>query len=432
VIFQERRKTGRLDLEATEMAMRSAMHHAGATALSELLQFPVPAAEQRSIPCSCGHPAGYQELRSKPVLTAVGKVTVSRPYYLCPHCHQGQFPADVELDIAHTEFSPGVRRMQAVVGQEAPFDQGRQQMKLLADLEVTTKAVERTAEAIGEDIAARQQAEIQRAMQLDLPVVVGPSIPVLYVQIDGTGVPVVKKETVGRQGKTEGQPAHTREAKLGCVFTQTTWDQEGSAIRDPDSTTYVAAIEPAEEFGKRIYLEAWKRGWSQAENKAVMGDGAEWIWNLANEYFPGATQIVDLYHARQHLWDLARKLYPNDEANQNRWMMVHQDLLDNCKIKQLVAALQSIQTPSAQLAEKLRTEAEYFRRNARRMRYPKFRRQHLFVGTGVIEAGCRTLIGSRCKQSGMFWTVRGANAILALRCCQCNRRFEDYWEARSR
>ncbi len=430
MIFQERRKTGRLDLEAIEMAVRSAMHHAGAAALSELLQFPVPAAEQRSIACTCGRQAGYQELRSKPVLTAVGEITISRPYYLCPYCHRGQFPADVELDIAHTEFSPGVRRMQAVVGQEAPFDHGRQQLKLLADLEVTTKAVERTAEAIGEDIAARQQVEIQRAMQLDLPVVVGQSIPVLYVQIDGTGVPVVKKETVGRQGKTAGQPAHTREAKLGCAFTQTTWDPEGYAIRDPDSTTYVGAIETAEEFGKRIYLEAWKRGWSRAEKKVVMGDGAEWIWNLAGQYFPGATQIVDLFHARQHLWDLARKLHPNDESGQNRWMMIHQDLLDNCKIKKLVTSLRSIETQSAELAEKLRIEAEYFRRNARRMRYPKFRRQHLFVGTGVIEAGCKTLIGSRCKQSGMFWTVRGANAILALRCCQFNGEFENYWEAR--
>jgi len=214
------------------------------------------------------------------------------------------------------------------------------------------------------------------------------------------------------------------------VFTQTTWDSQGYPIRDPDSTTYVGAIETAEGFGKRIYLEAWKRGWSRAAKKVVMGDGAEWIWNLADQYFPGATQIVDLFHARQHLWDLARKLQPNDESGQNRWMMIHQDLLDNCKIKKLVSSLQSIETPSAELAEKLRTEAEYFRRNARRMRYPKFRRQHLFVGTGVIEAGCKTLIGSRCKQSGMFWTVRGANAILALRCCLFNGRFEDYWEAR--
>lgn len=430
VIFQERRKTGRLDLEATEMAMRSALHHAGATALSELLQFPVPAAEQRSISCPCGHQADYQELRSKPLLTAVGEVTVSRPYYLCAHCHRGQFPADVELDIVNTESSPGVRRMQAVVGLEAPFDHGRQQLKLLADLEVTTKAVERTAEAVGQDIAVRQQVQIQRAMQLDLPMIVGRSIPVLYIQFDGTGVPVVKKETVGRQGKAQGQPAHTREAKLGCVFTQTTWDKEGYAVRDPDSTTYVGAIETAEEFGKRIYLEAWKRGWSRAEKKVVMGDGAEWIWNLADQYFPGAMQIVDLFHAREHLWELARKLHPNDESGQKRWMMVHQDLLDNCKIKKLVSSLRSLQTPFVELAEKLQTEADYFRRNARRMRYPKFRRQHLFVGTGVIEAGCKTLIGSRCKQSGMFWTVRGANAILALRCCQFNGEFEDYWAAR--
>lgn len=430
MIFNGRRKTGRLDLEAIEMVVRSAMHQAGAAALTELLHFPTPTADQRTLPCSCGQQAHYRELRSKPILTAVGKVEVSRPYYLCAHCHSGQFPADVELDIEHTEFSPGVRRMLALVGQDAPFDQGRQQMKLLADLEVTTKAVERTAEAIGEDIAAREQNQIQRAMQLDLPVVVGEAIPLLYVQMDGTGVPVVKKETEDRQGKTQGQPAHTREVKLGCVFTQTTWDQGGYAIRDPDSTTYVGAIETAEAFGKRLYLEAWKRGWSRAQKRVLMGDGSEWIWNQAQEHFPGATQIVDLYHAREHLWELARKLHPNDEANQNRWMMVHQDLLDDGKIEELVSSFRSMETSQAELAEKIRTEAAYFEKNAERMRYPEFRRQHLFVGTGVIEAGCKTVIGSRCKQSGMFWTVRGANAILALRCCQFNTRFEDYWEAR--
>jgi len=430
VIFNGRRKSGHLDLEAIEMAVRSAMHHAGATALSELLQFPVPATEQRTLPCSCGQRAHYRELRSRPVLTAVGKAEVSRPYYLCPQCHAGQFPADVELDIENTEFSPGVRRMQALVGQEAPFDQGRQQMKLLADLEVTTKAVERTAEAIGADIAAREQDEIQRAVQLDLPIVVGQPIPILYVQLDATGVPVVKKETVGRPGKTEGETAHTREAKLGCAFTQTTWDPDGYAIRDPDSTTYVGAIETAEEFGKRIYLEAWRRGWSRAEKKVVMGDGAEWIWNIAEQHFPGAIQIVDLFHARQHLWGLTRKLYPNQEAEQRRWMTVHQDMLDEGKIEDLVAALRSIDSSSSEVAEKIRIEAGYFENNAARMRYPEFRSQHLFVGTGVIEAGCKTVIGSRCKQSGMFWTVRGANAILALRCQHLNGSFEDYWEAR--
>jgi hypothetical protein len=262
---------------------------------------------------------------------------------LCPHCHMGQFPADFELDIENTEFSPGVRRMQAVVGQEAPFDHGRQQMKLLADLEVSTKSVERTAEAIGGNIAQGEQQAIQRAMQLDLPVIVGQPIPILYIQMDGTGIPVVKKETVGRQGKTEGRPAHTREVKFGCAFTQTRWDKEGYPIRDPDSTTYTGAIENAEEFGKRIYLEAWNRGWNHAEKKVVIGDGAEWIWNLADLYFPGAIQIVDLYHARQHLWNVARKLHPNDEANQKVWMKVHQKrLLDKGKIEKLVLSLRSI------------------------------------------------------------------------------------------
>lgn len=413
------------------MAVRSAMHQAGAAALTELLRFPEASAGQRAIPCGCGEQARYRELRSKTILTAVGPVEISRPYYLCPHCHNGQFPADVELDIEHTEFSPGVRRMQAVIGQQTSFDHGRQHLKLLANLEMTTKAVERTAETVGADVAALEQVKIRRAMQLDLPIVIGKPIPILYVQMDGTGVPVVKKETLGRVGKTEGQPAHTREVKLGCVFTQTSWDEKGYPIRDPDSTTYTGAIETAEEFGKRIYREAWDRGWSRAEKKVVMGDGAEWIWNLAEPYFPGAIQIVDLYHARQHLWELARRLYPNDQMHQKAWMKAHQErLLDKGKIEKLVGALRAIDTDNPELAAKLRTEADYFERNAERMRYPKFRRQHLFVGSGVIEAGCKTVIGSRLKQSGMFWTVRAANAIIALRCCYLNGRFEDYCDAR--
>jgi len=429
-VFAQRRKDGRTDLEAVESALRAALHQAGAAALTELLQFEAPAGDQRQLPCRCGHHAQYQEIRSKPTLTIVGPVRLARPYYLCSQCHLGQFPVDVELDIENTEFSPGVRRMQALVGQAAPFDHGREQMQLLAGLEVTTKSVERTAEAIGADIAQREQGEIQKALQLDLPVIAGEPMPILYVQMDGTGVPVVKKETAGRQGKTEGQPAHTREAKLGCVFTQTTWDKEGYAIRDPDSTTYTGALETAVEFGKRIYREALKRGWSRAKKKVVIGDGAEWIWNLVAEHFPGAIQIVDFYHACQHLWEVARRLHPHNEGNQKTWMKIHQKLLEKGKIEKLVLSLRSIDADHPDVAEKIRTEADYFARNAERMRYPQFRRQHLFVGSGVIEAGCKTVIGSRLKRSGMFWTVRGANAILALRCCHLNRRFEDYWEGR--
>jgi hypothetical protein len=189
VIFQERRQTGRLDLKATGMAVRSAMHHAGAAASSPPQRFAPTPTDRRALPCICGQPAHCKDLRSKPVPTALGRVEVSRPRFLCPHCHTAQFPADVELDIQDTGLSPEVRRMQAVAGREAPFDHGRRQMKLLADLEVTTKSVERTAEAIRENVAAGERAEIGRAVPLDPPIPVRKPAPTLYIQMDATGVP---------------------------------------------------------------------------------------------------------------------------------------------------------------------------------------------------------------------------------------------------
>ncbi len=366
---------------------------------------------------------------SKTVLTVVGEADSLRPYFLCDHCHRGQFPIDVQLDVENTEFSPGVRRMLAMVGQQAAFEQGRQQMELLAGLSVTTKAVERTAEAIGADIETRQQRELEQALQLNLPIPLGPRIPILYVEMDGTGVPVVRKETEGRAGKQHGQPAHTREAKVGCVFTQTTVNEEGYPVRDENSTTYVGAIETAEEFGRRIYVEAWRRGWGRAQKKAVLGDGAEWIWNQTDLHFPEATQIVDLAHAREHLWVVARQLYPEDVFAQRRWVMMEQDQLDKGQIEKIVVSLHALGRSHPGLAEILNTEANYFERNQERMRYLEFRKWGFFVGSGVIEAGCKTITG-RLKQSGMSWTVRGANTIIALRCCYLSGKFEDYWASR--
>ncbi|HUY14720.1 MAG TPA: hypothetical protein VMX16_13995 [Terriglobia bacterium] len=247
VVSSGLRKSGRLDLEAVEMATRSAMHRAGTVVLEELLRCQPPAPPQVS--CACGQMAHYHERRPKRLLTALGPVRSSRPYYLCPHCHQGQSLRDQELDVVGTEYSPGVRRMMAVVGSDTSFEQGREQLQWRAGLEVTTKAVERQAEAMGADIAAEEQAEMQRAVPLELPEVKGAEIPVLYVEMDGTGVPMVAAETQGRAGKL-GEQAHTREVKLGCVFTPTTVDQKRRPVRDEASTTYTGGIETAEAFGR--------------------------------------------------------------------------------------------------------------------------------------------------------------------------------------
>ena len=346
-MFQARRNNGRLDLEAIETALRSAMHQAGASALTRLLRYDPPDADHRTVPCPCGHSAHYKELRSKTLLTVLGPVQLSRPYYLCAHCSKGQYPADAELGVAGLESSPGVRRMEAVVGREMPFAPACEPMKLLAGLDVTAKAIERAAEAIGAEIARRDEQDIGRAKQLVLPVVSKQNIPKMYVLMDGVQVPVVAAETEGRTGRTEGQRARTRECKLGCVFTQATVDKEGWPIRDPDSTSYVGAIETAEEFGFRIYTEAWRRGWQWATIKVVIGDGAVRIWNLAlkrsaHQHFPGAIEIVDLYHARQHLWKIAALLHPQDTGAKKLWMIPMQDLLDDGSIEPLVTHLREI------------------------------------------------------------------------------------------
>lgn len=427
MVFTSLRSTGRVDLEAVETATRGALHRAGAAVLKELLA--APAEFPGQVSCPCGEQARYHQMRPKQLVTVLGRVETERPYYLCPACHQGQSPRDQELDVEGTEYSPGVRRMMAVVGSETSFEQGREQLELLAGLKVTTKAVERQAETIGADIAAREQVRIEQGLQEEWPGIAGPEIPVLYLEMDGTGVPMIASETEGRAGKLSEQ-AHTREVKLGCVFTQTTRDAKGRPVRDEASTTYTGGIETAPAFGRRLCVEAHRRGWDRAKKKVALGDGAPWIWNSVGEHLPEAIQIVDLYHARQHLWDLSAKLWPTDDRRRQRWTRQQEKKLDGGRIEALVRHLRSLSPAHPEAAELLRQAADYFATNAQRMRYPVFRRQHLFVGSGVIEAGCKTIIGNRLKRSGMFWTVRGANAIIALRCHRRSGEFENYWEAR--
>ena len=429
VVFAAWHKTGRIDLEATETLIRESMHAAGAEAIQRLLA--VPVSHEGKMPCPCGHQARYHESRRKQVLTILGSVSFTRAYYLCPACHQGQSPRDQELDVVGTECSPGVRRMMSLVGSEDSFGVGRRKLQLLAGLEVTTKAVERHAEAIGADIVQREQDRRDRVVQLEFPEILGAAVPRMYIEMDGTQLPMLATELEGHAGRTQGQPARTREVKLGCVFTQTRIDKEGRPTRDPASTTYTGAIETAELFGRRLYVEAFERGWDRAKTKVVLGDGAEWIWNIADQHFVGAIQIVDIWHAREHIWDLAAKLFPGEEKPRKRWAKKLIRKLNRGRTASLVAELRSFPTRKPELRELLRIEADYFERNGHRMRYPKFRKLGLFIGSGVIEAACKSLIGSRLKQSGMFWTVRGANAIIALRCLHLSGKFEDYWASRS-
>ena len=428
-VFQDMERLGHVDLEASEMAIRASSHQMGGSLLETLLNADGGGYHGVHTQCSKGHRAEFIEYRDKQLLTSLSPVEVKRAYYHCEECKDGLIPKDQELDIVDTSFSPGVRRMMGQVGGKEPFEEGRRDLENLAGVLVKTKAVERVSQAIGQQI--ERVFEGERELALSGKVVPLKAVPKLYIAIDGTGVPVVRRETEGRKGKDETGKAKTREAKLGCVFTQTTLDENQRPVRDEHSTTYVGAIETAEAFGIRIYAEAIRRGVTRAAQVIVLGDGAHWIWGIAEEHFYGAIKIVDLYHAREHLALIANLVYGTGAIKSKQWMDARREQLDAGDVEAVIASVHRLRPSNTKVEDEVRTAADYFHRNAKRMRYAEFRKQGLFVGSGVMEAGCKTICGQRLKLSGMHWTVRGANAIIALRCCQLSARWEEFWEARA-
>lgn len=418
-----------MDLESFEMSIRSSLHRVGRRMLEELVNADGGDYRGRTIPCGQGHPYEFVGYRDKELLTVLGPVVVKRAYYSDRECGRGYCPKDRALDIEGTSYSAGVRRMVSKVGAYRSFGLGQEDLYELAGIRVSAKEVERVSERVGGQVEAFHVREAEAA--LSDKVIPIPPIPRMYVCMDGTGVPVVKSETGGRQGKGEDGLAKTREAKLGCVFTQTGVDRGNRLVRDEESTSYAGAIETVEAFGERIYREARRRGLNWAGEVCVLGDGAPWIWNLAEEQFYGAIQIVDLYHAREHYWNVARACFGQKKETLRQWTEDRRRELDDGRVEKVIEAMQLLISLPGCDSEVCKREIGYFEKNRERMRYADFRSRGLFVGSGVLEAGCRTVIGQRLKQSGMHWTVKGANRIIALRCSILSNRWEDFWEDRA-
>lgn len=425
LIFHDRDKQGSFDLEAAEIAIRDSMHHCGALLLDQILKY--EDGESLGQGCACGGFFVNKHQQSKTIRTVLGKVRVMRSYQQCTCCGRRRFPADVVLDVVKTGFSPGLRRIMAKTGSLVCFDKARDLILDIGGVHLTDKDVERVAEAVGAEIALKEDSDISAVMAGAEPGL-GNEPEVLYIATDGTGVPVLRRETEGRRGKAADGIARTREAKIGVVFTQSGIDEKGNPVRDPGSTTYVGKIEPIEDFAPRLYTEAQQRGAEKAKKVAVLGDGAPWIWNMADEHFPDAIQILDYYHAKEHLWDLSKVLFA-DEDKRQEWVVPLSELLWEGRIGAVIDALRRIKTKGKK-KKAVDATVRYFEKNASRMNYRGFRDNDLFIGSGVVEAGCKSLISRRLKQSGMHWSVRGANAIIALRCCIESNKFEDYWESR--
>jgi hypothetical protein len=327
-------------------------------------------------------------------------------------------------------LSPGVLRMVGLVGATVSFEEGHEFLRDLAGVAVPTKHVERAAEALGREIAAEERRVVEP------PPADEPVAPTLYLGMDGTGVPMRASALTGRAGKQPDGSSKTREVKLCTVWSAEGRDAEGTPVRDAGSVTYSAAIESAasadtdagpSEFAARAMREATRRGFDRPGRRAVVGDGAPWIWNLATEHFPDADQIVDRFHAKQHLSDVGKAIYGATSELGRAWSTARHDELDEGKTDDILAAL----AVHAAANEEARKCLGYIDDNRERMRYAEFRAAGLCTSTGVVEAGCKVAIGTRLKRAGMHWTVAGADAIIALRCCKLSGRFEDFWERRS-
>ncbi len=424
-----REAVAELDFEALEVALRHRTLRLVARAIEQRLNADTSDEAGSRVPCRCGGEAHFAGRRTKQFQSVLGPLRLERAYYHCPCCGHGFCPRDRHLGIVNTSLSPALTRMTGTVGAMVSFQEGSELLQELAGVAVDAKQVERTAEALGQEIAKDERDHTEPSDTLPLP-------QTLYLGIDGTGIPLRAEELAGLPGKQPDGTAKTREVKLCTIWSAESFDEHGIPVRDEGSVTYSAALESAatpdtakerSAFAQRVWRETQRRRFDQAERRATLGDGAPWIWNLVQELFPGTIEIVDRFHAKQHLSDLSKALYGPTHPRASQWAKRRHEELDTGQFCALLAAMRRQVAHS----EEARRCLHYFQTNRERMRYPEFHAQGLCTSTGVVEAGCKVAIGTRLKRAGMHWTVRGSNAIIALRCCKLSGRFQDFWERRS-
>ena len=399
-----------------ELGIRQALVRDGRGALEELLNdanWRVEADQARpGEKCYAG--------RSNQVDSLFGPVVSRRNYYTDGQ-GGGRAPLDEALGIVEG-CTPALARVMCRAGAVEHYEAAAASLNEYTGLAVKGRRIQRMVNRLGPQMAQWPRPSV----------VAGPVPPdqVFYIEADGTGIPVRPEETQGRKGKQEDRAARTREVKLGCVFTATQEDEEGNPIRDPDSTSYVATLEPAAEFGALLRAQALQRDLARARLVVFLGDGAAWVWELARVNFPMAIFILDFFHAVEHLEWLAEALFgeKTDRAKTQcgQWAETLKEQPDGLEIV-LREARQALPRRGKPRTAALK-QIDYFEGNADKMRYAEYQARGLFIGSGVIEAGCKTLIGLRLKQSGMFWGVPGAQKVLDIRCLLENRQFGLFWE----
>lgn len=403
-----------------ELLVRAAVFKTANQFVGWLLQQAVEAAQAAYQPKAGQQGKGAGKLVVQGIF---GTFELIRDYYCGPGKKQGHYPADAALGL-EGGYTPALARLMCLEGaDESTYLKAERHLLQTGGIHVSARQIQRVVQRVGTDAQQWQERGAQPC-ECEREVV-----PVLYASADGTGVPMVPEELVGRQGKQSDGTAKTRQVYLGCVFTQHRVDEKGRPVRDWDSTTYLSSFKPIDEFGPLLRQEALRRALGSAAKVVLLIDGAHGLENMGRQNFKDATQIVDFYHAMEHAGQVLAALLGKDHPEHKKRLGQWAKKLLKDKVQLLIDEVrrESAGRPCAEAVDKA---LNYFVSNVSRMQYGTFRKAGYFIGSGVVEAGCKTVIGGRCKQSGMFWSESGAENILALRCINSSRRLDEFWKHR--
>jgi hypothetical protein len=357
----------------------------------------------------------FHSYQTRQVCTGVGPIQLRRAYYRADR--GGRCPLDEALGL-YEQYTPATVQLMCWAGaMDSSFELASETLWRFAGLDIPGRQVQRIVNAFGQKAAAWMNK--RESDPIDQPV------QILNIQTDMTGIPARPDELQGVKGKQPDGTAKTRQIKVGCVFTQSL-DAKGKPQRDPFSSTYIAAFRDRVAFAHMLWDEALKRGYATARKTVFIGDGAEWIWNLAKERFADAVQIVDFYHACEHLYALCRALEEDETRAKARYKRWRRRLKNNGLPRILEETAERLPELNAQAREAAQDQIPYFQTNADRMKYGTFRRKGYFIGSGAVEGACRHIVAQRAKLSGMRWSCSGAENVLAFRCLIKSSLFDSY------
>ena len=373
----------------------------------------------QTLPCKCPEDrASMKFIRydRKSFITATGKIEARSAYYHCSQCQSSRWPAFERLGLGPGGLSEGARRLAAYAGAErGGFERAEALVEKLSGIELSASTIERTCEQVGSEIKQQQKAEVERAFQETNcpPQSSQPpqGVKQLHIAIDGTTAP------------TE---AGYREVKTAAIYELA--PRQGKSAR-AEHVSYVSSFERAEEFGRAMWAEAMRRGAGEANPIVVLGDGAAWIWNVYALHFPeDRVEILDFYHASEHLGAVAKAAFGEASAKAQQWHVKQAArLLERGGAKRVVAILKRLSLSKKGRAQALSDQIGYFENNLGRMNYYAYLQQGYHIGSGLAESACKHLVGERLKQSGMTnWSQQGAEAVLRVRVVIANGTFDHY------